>query len=161
MQLCDIFLGLGPDSFRQLLGAISLGKLRTYQLFERLKLRLHLAKLNTESLRKAAPRVYERLSQPDCEDLATEVAQAVLVSNLEMIKAVLDELGVPHEEGFFAKDLEASSYLTEGWQDRVFEKFKSRFSESLLLFYINHLGWEVAKTTEIYRGIPAGAKATS
>ena len=36
-----------------------------------------------------------------------------------MMRAVLDFLGIPNEDGFFAKDLDAPKYLTEGWQQRV------------------------------------------
>jgi hypothetical protein len=155
MQLADIFLGLGEESFTQLVRSISLGKLKTFQLFERVKTRLHVNKLNTETLRKAAPRCWERLSQPENEDLATELSQAILISHLDMIKAVLDELGIPHDDGFFPKDLDAAKYLTEGWQDRVYQKFKGVYSDGLLLFYVNHLGWELARSTEMY--VPAGA----
>lgn len=150
MQLADIFLGLGQESFEQTVRSISLGKLKTYQLFERMKMRLHVNKLNTETLRKVGPRCWERLSQPDNEDLAVELSQAILVSHLDMIKVVLDELGMPHDDGFFAKDLEASTYLTEGWQQRVFERFKGTYPEPLLLFYINHLGFEFGKAEEVY-----------
>ena len=59
MQLSDIYQGLGDQAFRDMLKAISLGKLRTYQLFERLKVRLRLNKLNTESLTKSSPRQWE------------------------------------------------------------------------------------------------------
>lgn len=151
MQLADIFLGLGEESFAQTLRSISLGKLKTFQLYERMKMRLHVNKLNTETLRKAAPRCWERLSQPDSDDFATELSQAILISHLDMVKAVLNEIGIPNEDGFFAKDLEASQYLNEGWPERVFEKFKGVFPEGLLLFYINHLGWELGKWTELYR----------
>lgn len=157
MQLSDIFVGMGAESFAQLLRSISLGKLKTFQLFDRLKTRLHVTKLNTETLRKVAPRSFERLSQPDSEDLATEIGQAILISHLDMIKAVLDETGIPHDDGFFPKDIDATKYLHEGWQDRVFEKFKSIYPESLLLFYINHLGWELGKSTELYTPQPAAA----
>ncbi len=150
MQLADIFLGLGQEPFEQTVRSISLGKLKTYQLFERMKMRLHVNKLNTETLRKVGPRCWERLSQPDNEDLAVELSQAILVSHLDMIKVVLDELGMPHDDGFFAKDLEASAYLTEGWQQRVFERFKGTYPEPLLLFYINHLGFEFGKAEEVY-----------
>lgn len=159
MQLSDIFLGLGAESFGQLLRSISLGKLKTFQLFDRLKTRLHVTKLNTETLRKVAPRSFERLSQPDSEDFATEIAQAILISHLDMIKAVLDETGIPHEDGFFPKDLDAAKYLQEGWQHRVFNKFKNLYPESLLLFYINHLGWELEKSTELYLPQPAASTA--
>jgi hypothetical protein len=155
MQLADIFLGLGEDSFAQTVRSISLGKLKTFQLFERMKTRLHVHKLNTETLRKAAPRCWERLSQPDSDDCATELSQAILISHLDMIKAVLDEIGIPHEDGFFLKDLDATQYLTEGWEQRVYAKFKGAYPEGLLLFYINHLGWELGKWTELYRPAPA------
>jgi hypothetical protein len=151
MQLADIFIGLGEEPFAQLLRTISLGKLKTYQLFDRVKARLHVTKLNTEMLRKAAPRVWERLREPGSEDLATELSQAILVSHLDMIKAVLDELGIPHEDGFFAKDLDASKYMTAGWQQRVWDKFQSVYPQPLLRFYINHLDWEVAKAEELFQ----------
>lgn len=157
MQLTDIFRGLGEDSFAQLLRGISLGKLKTFQLYERVKLRLHVTKLNTETLRKVAPRCWERLAEPDSEEFATELSQAILVSHLDLIQAVLNELGIPHDEGFFAKDMDASKYLNEGWQPQVFEKFKTQFPESVLLFYINHLGWELGKSNEMFLPQAAGA----
>jgi hypothetical protein len=141
---------LGEPAFADLLRSISLGKLKTYQLYERLKARMHLTKLNTESLRKSASRSWQRLSDHD-EDLATDLSQAILVSHLDMIKAVLDHLGIPHEEGFFAKDVEASEYLKEGWQQGVYEKFKGTYPDALLLFYINHLGLEVQKAETLYK----------
>ena len=128
MQLSDIFIRLGEDTFRQLPRPVSLGKLRTYQLFDPFKTRLHLHKLNSETLRRAAPRLWTRLGEPDSADLATELAQAILVSHMDMIKAVLDDLGVPHEDGFFAKDADITAHLTEGWQQRVWEKFPRRVS---------------------------------
>jgi hypothetical protein len=69
---------------------------------------------------------------------------------MDMIAAVLNFLGVPNEEGFFAKDIDAKQYLTEGWQTRTWEKFKNDYPESLLLFYINHLGWELGSAQEAY-----------
>ncbi len=92
MHVSQIFLGLGEESFAQLLRSISIGKLKTFQLYERLKTRLHIQKLNSEALRKAAPRSWARLSEPDSEDFATELSQAILISHLDMIKAVLDHL---------------------------------------------------------------------
>jgi hypothetical protein len=154
MQLSDVFLNLGEDRFSQLLRSVSIGKLRTYQLFERLKFRLHLNKLNTESLRKAAPRLFARLGEHD-EEFATDLSQAVLVSHLDLIVAVLNFLGIPHEEGFFVKDLDAAPYLTGGWEARVYEKFKGEFPDALLLFYINHLGLELGKAEKPF--LPAAA----
>lgn len=149
MQLSDIFLGLGEDTFLQLMRSVSMGRLRTYQLFDRVKTRLHLHKLSSETLRKAAPRLYERLNDKD-EDYATDLAQAILVSHLELIKAVLDHLGVPHEEGFFQKDADVSGYLKDGWQQEAWNKFQGTYSPAALLFYINHLAWEVAKAETVF-----------
>ena len=154
MQLRDIFLRLGEDTFGQLMRTVSLGKLRTYQLFDAFKTRLHLHKLNSETLRNAAPRVWARLGEADSADLATELAQAILISHMEMIKAVLDELGVPHEDGFFAKDADIASHLAEGWQQRAWEKFRASYPPAALLFYLNHLAWEVSKSEEVFA--PAG-----
>jgi hypothetical protein len=150
MQISDVYLALGPEAFSQLMRSISIGKLRTYQIYEGFKVRAHLHKVNTESLRKAAPRFWERITARE-EDFAKDLAQAVLVSQLEMITAVLDFLGVPHENGFFAKDMDAKPYFTEGWEDRVLENFRGRYSEPLLVFYINHLRWELLGATEPYQ----------
>src|SRR6187402_3050811 len=103
MQVTDIYLGLGPERFEQLLRQISIGRLKTYQLFDRMKTRLHLTKLNSETLRKSAPRVWTRIEERD-EEFASEIAQAILISHFDMIKAVLDHLKIPHEDGFFSKD---------------------------------------------------------
>jgi hypothetical protein len=149
MQLSDILLGLGEENFRQLLRSIAIGKLKSYQLYDRMKIRLHLAKINSEALRKAAPRLWQRVNEKD-EDFVTELGQAVLVSNIDLIRSVLDFLGVPHEDGFFAKDLDPAPYLTEGWEDRVFQEFKDKFPTAVLLFYINHLGWELKKESNLF-----------
>lgn len=156
MRLADIFLTLGEAAFQQLIRGVSIGKLKTFQLYERVKLRFHLAKLNSESLRKAAPRLWTRIQEGD-DEFATDLAQVILVSHMDMIKDVLDFLGIPHEEGFFAKDLDASEKLTEGWQMRTWEQFKSRYPDAVLLFYINHLDWELKKSTEVFQPAPATA----
>ena len=150
MQLSAIFLRLGHEHFDQLMRSVSLGQLRTYQLFDPFKTRLHLQKLNSETLRKATPRVWARLQEENPKDLATEIAQAVLISHMTMIKAVLDDLGIPHDDGFFSKDADVSGHLSEGWQQRVWDKFKNQFSQATLLFYINHLAWEVAKADDVF-----------
>lgn len=149
MQLSEVFLHLQEDQFKQLLRNISMGKLKTYQLFERFKTRLHLHKLNTETLRNAAPRLRERLAEHD-EELATDLSQAILVSHLDMIVAVLNFLGIPHEDGFFAKDVDASPYLTEGWQARVYAQFRNDYALPLLTFYINHLTLELAQSQALF-----------
>jgi hypothetical protein len=150
MQLAEIFTGLGQDAFTQLLRNISIGKLKTFQLYDRMKARFHLAKLNSENIRKAAPRFWTRLGEND-EEFATDLSQAILVSHLDMIKAVLDHLGIPNEEGFFAKDIDGSKYLTEGWQQKTYDQFKDRYPAAVLLFYINHLAWEISKAEQVFQ----------
>ena len=84
-----------------------MGKLKTFQLYDRIKTRTHLPKLNAEGLQKATPRLWARLSEKD-EEFAQDLSQAVLVSHLDMIVAVLNFLGIPHEDGFFAKDADVA-----------------------------------------------------
>ncbi len=149
MRLSDVFLQLGEDRLRDLVRGISIGKLRTYQLYDRFKTRTHLPKVNTENLRKATPRFWERLGAHD-EEFATDLSQAILIAHLDMIKSVLDFLGIPNQEGFFEKDLDASAHLTEGWQERSLEKFRGQYPESLILFYLNHLGWELGGAQQAF-----------
>ncbi len=156
MQITDVYLGLGQEAFGQLIRGISIGKLKTYRIYEGFKVRAHLSKVNTELLRKSIPKFWARISEPD-EDFAKDLAQAVLVSHLDMITAVLDFLGVPHENGFFAKDMDPKPYFTEGWEARAHEKFREVFPEPILVFYINHLRWELLGATELYR--PASPSA--
>lgn len=152
MQFSEVFLALGEERFAQLLRNISLGKLKTYQLFDRVKTRLRVVKLNSEALRKGEPRFWARLQEKD-DEFATELSQAILVSHLDLIQAVLDFLGVPHENGFFVKDIDGSKYLTEGWQQRVYDQFKQQYPEALVLFYVNHLAWELAKPEQIFEPV--------
>ncbi len=152
MQLPQVFVSMGPDGLSELLSSVSLGKLRTYKVFEQLKLRLHLNKLNSETLRRSPSRVWPRLEEGD-EGLAQEIAQAVLISNMDLVIAVLDELGIAHEEGFFSKDLDASKYLTGGWQQRVYDKFKGQFPDAVLRFYVNHLAVDLEKPEAVF--VPA------
>lgn len=149
MQLCDVFLGLGEENFSGVLRTISMGKLKTYHLYERLKARAHLAKLNSETLRRSAPRLWARMSERE-DEFATDIAQSILISHLDMIVEVLNFLGVPHEDGFFPKDAEVAQYLTEGWQERAWQEFSGRYPKPALLFYINHLAWEVSKAEQVY-----------
>lgn len=154
MQLSEIYLDLGQDAFGRMVRGMSIGKLKTYQIYEGFKVRAHLAKVNTESLRKAVPRFWVRISEND-DDFAKELAQALLVSHLDLITAVLDFLGVPHENGFFAKNMDPKPYFTEGWEDRVYEKFRTVFPNDLLLFYINHLRWELLAAEQLYHPVSA------
>jgi hypothetical protein len=150
MQLSDIFLQLGEENFNNLLRSISMGRLKTYQLYDRVKTMLYLNKLNSETLRKAAPRIWTRIGERN-DEFASEVSQAVLISHLDMIRAVLDHQGIPHEDGFFAKDADIASYLKEGWQQQVWEKFHTVYPAAPLLFYINHLAWEIAKADQVFQ----------
>src|SRR5512140_925577 len=84
MQLSDVYLKLGESGFGQLIRGISIGKLKTYQLYDAFKASAHLAKLNTESLHNHVPRFWARLSQHD-EQFAKDLAQTVLVSHLDMV----------------------------------------------------------------------------
>lgn len=157
MEISEVYKGLGQAAFGQLIRGISIGKLRTYQIYEGFKVRAHLHKVNTEALRKSVPKLWDRILGGD-EEFGRDLAQAVLVSHLDMIGAVLDLLGVPHENGFFAKDMDPKPYFTEGWEDRVFGKFRTEFPEPLLLFYMNHLRWELLSATDVYR--PAASSAS-
>jgi len=156
MQLSDVYLALGQDSFSQLIRGISIGKLKTYQIYEGFKVRAHLHKINTEVLRKAVPRFWARLGEHD-EDFAKDLAQVILVSRLDMITAVLDFLGVPHENGFFAKDMDPKPYFPEGWEAKVLGQFHDTYPESLLVFYINHLRWELLGATEPFHPVAPNA----
>jgi hypothetical protein len=156
MEISDVFLGMGQDAFDRLVRSVSIGKLKTFQMYEAFKVRAHLHKVNTELLRKSVPKFWARLAERD-EDFGKDLAQTILVSHLEMIAEILDFLGLPHENGFFAKDMDPKPLLTEGWEDRVFQHFRERFPEPLLVFYVNHLRWELLGATELYR--PASPSA--
>jgi hypothetical protein len=156
MEISDVYLGMGQDAFDRLVRSVSIGKLKTYQMYEGFKVRAHLSKVNTELLRKSVPRFWARIEGHD-EDFGKDLAQVILVSHLEMIVAILDFLGVPHENGFFAKDMDPKPFFTEGWEDRVFQKFRDRFPEPVLVFYVNHLRWELLGATEPYHPVSPSA----
>lgn len=141
---------MGETAFAELLKRISISRLRTYQIYEHVKLRTRLNKLNTEHLRHAAPRLWSRLSERDA-DLATDLAQAILVSNLDMIIAALDALGIEHQDGFFSKDADLSSQLSGDWQQRTYDALKEKFPPVVLEFYLNHLGVESGRASELFK----------
>lgn len=150
MQVCDVFAGMGDQSFAELLKRISISRLRTYQIYEHVKLRTRLTKLNTESLRKAAPRLWSRISENDA-DLATDLSQAILVSHLDMIIAALDKLGIEHQDGFFSKDADLSAQLSGDWQQTAYDALKASYPPIVLAFYLNHLGVESGRATELFK----------
>ena len=149
MVLSEVFLKLGEENFTSFAQRVSMGKLKTYQMYESFRTSARLTKLNAEILRKAIPRFWARLAEHD-EDFAKDMAQVILLSHLDLIGAVLDFLGIPNNGGFFDKDLNATAHLTPGWQDRVREQFKDAFPAPALLLYINHLGWELDKIADDY-----------
>lgn len=150
MKLHQLFLALGEDSFRSQLRGISMGTLRTYQIHDRLKARLRLAKLNTENLRLAAPKLFSRLQEGD-EELAIDLSQSILVSQLKMIGAVLDFFQIPHEDGFFAKETNPKDFLPDGWQGKAYEEFKEKYPPVLVVFYVNHLAIEMDPEAAIFQ----------
>lgn len=152
MQMCGVFVALGPDVFQDLLRHVSMGKLKTFQIYDRFKVRARLAKLNSESLRKSHAKMWARLEAGE-EDFATDLSQVLLISHLDMIIDVLNLLNIPHQDGFFDKDLKPEEYLTQGWQERVYREFAGKYPKSLLLFYINHLDWELTKADRVF--VPA------
>ncbi len=152
VELSQVFVSLGREALGELTNRVSIGALRTFQIYDQVKLRTHLNKLNAEHLRRAVPRLWERLEHGD-EELARDLAQAVLVSNLDFVVEVLDHLGVPHDgNGFFQKDAQTREHLKEGWQREVLERFRGRYPESLVRLYINHLMWELDKQAEVFAG---------
>src|SRR6202158_6424746 len=100
MEISEVYVGLGQDAFGQLIRGISIGKLKTYQIYEGFKVRAHLQKVNTESLRKVVPKLWERIVGGD-DDFAKDLAQAVVVSHLDLITAVLGFLAIPPDTGVF------------------------------------------------------------
>jgi hypothetical protein len=152
MQISDLYRGLGEEAFGKIIRGISIGKLKTYQIYEGFKVRAHLHKVNTEALRKSTPRFWARIMEGD-EDFGKDLAQSVLVSHLDLIAAALNLLGVPHENGFFAKDMDPKPYFTEGWEDRVFSQLRTVYPETILVFYINHLRWELLGAESIYQPV--------
>jgi hypothetical protein len=150
MQISDLYRGLGEEAFGKIIRGISIGKLKTYQIYEGFKVRAHLHKVNTEALRKSTPKFWTRIMEGD-EDFGKDLGQSVLVSHLDMIAAALNLLGVPHENGFFAKDMDPKPYFTDGWENRVYAALKETYPETILVFYINHLRWELLGAESIYQ----------
>ena len=154
MLLSELYVQLGEDRLRELLRHVSLGKLKTFQMFDRLKTRCHLSKLNQENLRNASPKLLARIQEGD-DVLAAELAQCVLVSHMDLIIAVLDKQGVAHTDGFFDKEADVASKLTSGWQQACYDAFADKFPKSVLVFYLNHLAIETNPEATVF--LPAGA----
>ncbi len=152
MELTDAYRALGQRRFDTLAGSVSIGALKTFSVYENFKVRSRLGKLNRQRLRRAAPKLWQRIAAGD-EDLARDFAQAVLVSNIDLVVDVLDFLEIPHDgNGFFDKDADPGAKLSDGWRQKVFDEFRQRRGEALVLFYINHLGWEIGKPEKPFTG---------
>ena len=150
MDLAGALVELGRGRFERLLAGISIGSLKRFQVFDNFKIRAGVSKLNREKLRKAGPGFWSRIEAGESE-LAKEIAQAVLVSHLDFVAGALDFLEIPHDgNGFFDKDDATREKLGEGWQKRVFDRFKDEFPEELVLLYINHLDWELNKPDTVF-----------
>ena len=152
MDLSAVFQGLGREQFDELMRGVSMGKLRTFQVYDSFKVHAGMNKLNREKLRRALPRLWDRLEEGD-NDVAREAAQAILVSNLPFVAEVLDFLEIRHDgNGFFDKNNQTGDALDEGWQQRVHAKFKDQYPEALILLYANHLAWETDPSAKVFLG---------
>ena len=152
MTLSEVFQGLGRERFDAILRGVSMGSLKRYQVYETFKIRARVTKLNREKLRAAASKLWARLEEGE-EELAREIAQGALVSNINLVVDVLDFLGIEHDgNGFFDKDVSGEDELSEGWQARALAEFSERHPEPLLLLYINHLDFELGKPETVFVG---------
>jgi hypothetical protein len=43
-----------------------------------------------------------------------------------------------------------AALLKDGWQQSAWEAFRDKYGKAPLLFYINHLAWEVTSPTEVF-----------
>ena len=126
MDLVEVYQALGQERSNRLIRTVSIGALKTFGVYEAVKVRSRLQRLNRQKLRLSAPKLWKRISEGDA-GLAREMAQAVLVSNIPLIVDVLEQLGIEHDgNGFFDKDGDYSDQLAEGWQDGVFEKCREQ-----------------------------------
>jgi hypothetical protein len=152
MELAEVYVALGQERTVRLARTIAIGALKTYGVYEGIKIRSRLHKFNRQKLRAAAPKLWRRIATGD-GDLARELSQAVLVSNIPLIVEVLDLLKIEHDDnGFFAKDFDYSDHLSSDWAETVSEEFIGRYPEELVLLYINHLGWETGTLDEPFLG---------
>ena len=152
MDLVRVYAALGQDRCIRLVRTISIGALRTYGVYEAIKIRSRLHTLNRQKLRAVSAKLWKRIADGDA-DLARDLSQGVLVSNIPLVVAVLDHLGIEHDDnGFFAKDADYSQQFASGWTESVFKEFTGRYSEDLVLLYINHLGWETGALDSPYMG---------
>lgn len=152
MDLVEVYSALGQERCRLLVRAISIGALRTYGVYEAIKIRSRLRRLNRQKLRASSAKLWKRITEGD-QALAHDLSQAVLVSNIPLIVEVLDLLGIEHDEnGFYARGTDHSKQLGQGWPDRVCTEITGQYPNHLLLLYINHLGWETGTLESPFLG---------
>ena len=157
MDLVEVYQVLGQERCKSLVRTVSISALKTFKVYEAIKVRSRLSRLNRMKLRAAAGKLWQRVADGD-EDLARDLSQAVLVSNIPMIVEVLDYLEVEHDgNGFFSKDSDHSDKLSGDWPTRAFAHCKDRFDSDVVLLYINYLGWETDSLSAPFLGDDAAS----
>lgn len=152
MDLAEVYEALGQERVARSIRTVSMGALRTFGVYQAVKVRSRLRKLNRLNLQRAAERLWQRVADGDT-DLGRDLSQAVLVSNIPLVTEVLDYLEVGHDgNGFYSKDSDHGDKLSEGWAERTFAHCKDRFDQDLILLYINYLGWEAKALDEPFLG---------
>ncbi len=152
MDWPEVYERLGVERSDRLVRSVSIGALKTFKVYKALKIRSQLHTLNRQKLRAASGNLWHRIVRGDA-DLAHELTQAVLVSNIDFVVEVLDHLGIEHGgNGFLAKEGDYAEQLGAGWERTVFDTFRNRYPEELVLLYINHLGWETATLERPFLG---------
>lgn len=158
MDLAEVYEALGQERVAPSIRTISMGALKTFGVYQAVKVRSRLRKLNRLNLRRAAETLWQRVADGDT-DLGRDLSQAVLVSNIPLVTEVLDFLGIEHDgNGFYSKDDDHADQLSEGWAERAFVHCKDRFDQGLVLLYLNYLGWETETLKEPYLGEESGSE---
>lgn len=158
MDLAEVYEALGQERVAGSIRTISMGALKTFGVYQSLKVGSRLRKLNRSNLQRAAGRLWQRVADGDT-DLGRDLSQAILVSNIPLVTEVLDCLELEHDgNGFFSKDSDHADKLTEGWAERVFAHCKDRFDQDLILLYINYLGWEAKALDAPFLGEGTGSE---
>lgn len=152
MELAEVYQALGEERTARLLRTVSIGALKTFGVYKDVKVRSQLHTLNRQKLRAASPKLWQRIVAGD-EDLAATVGKAILVSNVTLIIESLDFLEIEHDgAGYFDRDGDYSTRFAEGWERMLFERFRERYPEELVLFYVNHLGSELGTLERPFLG---------
>lgn len=152
MDLAEVYEALGQERVVRTARSISMGALKTFGVYQALKVGSRLRKLNRSNLQRAARNLWQRVADGDT-DLGRDLSKAVLVSNIPLVIDVLDCLELEHDgNGFFSEDSDHADKLSEGWAEKAFAHCKDRFDQDLLLLYINYLGVETEALDEPFLG---------